>query len=572
MAHFETPNKFGITYIIVANCIPNMALEFPWWLRVAHAFNLLFMLLLIRSGIAIIGAHPRFYWSDDAIPGTEWLRTGDEERPTNIDKEKIGGEDEQRRPTTAETGAISEEATDGGLNTEATELPSPDENPSGRTSKRVSKEKEGVWTAEDESDPYSSWLALPGKDNLGLSRHWHYWGVTGWLLTGGLYVVLLFGTGQWDRLVPTSWSIFPQAFDALVTYAQLQIPAAAGYNALQQLAYFAVIFVLSPLMIVTGVLQAPAMRAHFPGWFSHIRQKARSVHFLGMLAFVVFIVGHVSLVVAHGLGEQMAKIMLGSADASHSLALALTAVWIGGVVAFLVVADRASLKWPMRTKKLLEIGLDSLLKRVFHHHTDIVDEESELQTPSEFARVNGKAPRNETYRAHVAEDFANWRLTVDGLVENELELSLNELQELPRQSQTTRHDCIQGWTYVAQWGGIPVNELIDRCNPSEEAEWVVFHTLDEKWEEPDVDGYYYEAIRMDKATEQGTLLADEMNHEDLPIAHGAPLRLRLRTQLGYKMAKWVTHIEFVEDFDDIGKGQGGWRDDVLNYFPNSADI
>src|SRR5699024_6598874 len=159
------------------------------------------------------------------------------------------------------------------------------------------------------------------------------------------------------------------------------------------------------------------------------------------------------------------------------------------------------------------------------------------QAPSEFARVNGKAPRNETYRAHVAENFENWQLTVGGLVENELEYSLADLQDLPRQSQTTRHDCIQGWTYVAQWAGVPVKEIIERCEPAEEAEWVVFHTLDEKWEEPDVDGYYYEAVAMDKATEQGTLLADEMNHEDLPIAHGAPLRLRIRSQLGYKMAK-----------------------------------
>lgn len=125
---------------------------------------------------SIIGAHPRFYWNDDAIPGTEWLRTGDQERPTNIDKERIGGEDEQRRPTATETETVSEEATDDGINTEVAELPSTGDDSSGRTSKRVSNEKEGVWTAEDEADPYSSWLALPGKDNLGLSRHWHYWG------------------------------------------------------------------------------------------------------------------------------------------------------------------------------------------------------------------------------------------------------------------------------------------------------------------------------------------------------------------------------------------------------------
>ncbi|WP_435077867.1 cytochrome b/b6 domain-containing protein [Halococcus sp. AFM35] len=467
-----------------------MALEFPWWLRLAHAFNLLFMLLLIRSGIGIVGAHPRFYWNDDAIPGTEWLRTGDEPRSTDIEKERIGEDSNEEQPTAAETGAEPEEVADGGVSTEITENSSTEDGSRGRTSRRQAKKKDGIWTAEDEADPYSSWLALPGEDNLGLSRHWHFWGAAGWLLTGVLYVAVLIGTGQWDRFVPTSWSIFPRALDAFVAYAQLQIPETTGYNALQQLAYFSVLFILSPLMIVTGFFQAPAMRAHFPNWFSHIRQRARSIHFLGMIAFVVFIVVHVSLVVAHGFGEQMAKILLGSAEASQPLALALTAVWIGGVVAILVIGDRASLKRPMKTKKLLEVGLDSLIKSVFHHHTDIVNEETEQQTPSEFARVNGKPPRNNKYRQHAAENFENWTLTVDGFVENELELSLEDLQNLPRQSQTTRHDCIQGWTYVAQWGGVPVKEIIARCNPAEEAEWVVFHTLDEKWESPDVEGYY----------------------------------------------------------------------------------
>jgi sulfoxide reductase catalytic subunit YedY len=209
-----------------------MALEFPWWLRLAHAFNLLFMLLLIRSGIGIVGAHPRFYWNDDAIPGTEWLRTGDEPRSTNIEKERIGDDAGEEQPTAAEP--EPEGMADGGVATEATES-STGEGSRGRMSHRQAKEKEGIWTAEDEADPYSSWLALPGKDNLGLSRHWHFWGAAGWLLTGVLYVAVLVGTGQWDRFVPTSWSIFPRALDAFVAYAQLQIPETTGYNALQQL-------------------------------------------------------------------------------------------------------------------------------------------------------------------------------------------------------------------------------------------------------------------------------------------------------------------------------------------------
>ena len=576
-----------------------MALEFPLWLRLAHVFNLLFTTLLIRSGLGIVGAHPRFYWNDDAIPGTEWLRAGDETRSTDVDLERIDADDTEERAgrdegVVADAEASGKGVTDGGLGTESAtpagatgnSAAGAETSVSAETSTGTVTESEAdtgdLWTAEDEAEPYSPWIALPGRDSLGLARHWHFWGAAGWLLTGLIYVVLLFGTGQWDRLVPTSWGIFPQAWDAFVTYLTLDIPGAAGYNALQKLSYFAMVFVLSPLMIVTGVLQAPAVRAHFPERFGHLRQRVRSVHFLGTIVFVAFILVHVGLVVAHGFAEEMAKVLLGSPEASEALALWLTAAWIGGVIPIHAVGNWASLNRPRVTKRILEVGVDPLLKALFHHHNEsveTVDAESDGAEPSAFARVNGKPPRNEEYREHAAENFANWTLAVDGLVENELELSIEELQELPRRSQTTRHDCIQGWTYFAQWGGVPIAEIVDRCEPAADVEWVVFHTLDEKWEyseegpqEPVENGYYYEAIAMDKATEPGTIIADEMNGEELPIAFGAPLRLRIRSQLGYKMAKWVTRIEFVEDVEHVGQGQGGWRDDVLDYFPSSADI
>jgi sulfoxide reductase catalytic subunit YedY len=151
-------------------------------------------------------------------------------------------------------------------------------------------------------------------------------------------------------------------------------------------------------------------------------------------------------------------------------------------------------------------------------------------------------------------------------------LSFDELRDFEKQSHTTRHDCIQGWGYYAQWGGVRIADLIERCQPTEDANYAVFWTLDEKWEDPEVDGYYYEVIDLEKATEPMTILAYEMNGEDLPIPHGGPLRLRGESILGYKMAKWVCAIEFVEDYDHIGKGQGGWRDDTLNYFPSGAGL
>jgi sulfoxide reductase catalytic subunit YedY len=297
-----------------------------------------------------------------------------------------------------------------------------------------------AWTAETEIVPLPSWLALPGRDNLGLGRHWHFWAATGWAVTGLLYVVLLVASDQWQRLVPTSWAIVPQAWDALVTYLHLEIPHTAGYNALQQLSYFAVIFILAPMQIVTGLAMSPALAARFPrlSRLTGGRQIARSVHFLGMVAFVVFIIGHVSLVVAHGFGKGMAKIVLGGANQPKDLATVLGLAGIGAVIVFHVAATRYSLRYPMKAKQLLEIGIDPLRKWLFHHWKP----QQEYDYTSDYARANGKPPRNDTYQRLLANNFTEYELTVSGLVENPLTLSLEDLRELPRQSQTTRHDCV----------------------------------------------------------------------------------------------------------------------------------
>lgn len=505
-------------------------LSYPWWLRITHWFNFFFIILLFRNGYELIMTHPRFYWNDDAEPGEEWVRVGDEPRSTEFDKEAIEGED--------------------------------------------------LWAAEDEIDPPSALISLPGRDAVGMGRHWHFWGAIGWTVCGVLYVGMLVVSGEYQRLVPTTWAIFPQAWDDLLTYAQFQVPHAEGYNALQQLTYFSVVFLLSPLMIVTGLLQAPAFRAHFPKWFAENRQLNRSLHFIGFIAFNVFLFGHIALVAVHGFWLEMGKIVLGSAAASTDLTMALTGLGVAIVLGFAGFATWISLKRPYLTQNALEVGVDPLIEKLFHHVSFY--EGDDVEEYSDFARVNGKPPRNDEYRAQYRNDFEDWTVTVDGLVENEFELTNEEIRAMDKQEHVTRHDCIQGWTYYAKWGGVPLSEIIERARPHEDAEWLVFWTLDEKWEysedgtfeEPDEDvpELYYEAIRMDKAEEPRSILAYEMNDDELPVAHGKPYRLRIESQMGYKMAKWVTRIEFVEDFEDLGKGKGGWRDDVLHYYPNSADV
>ncbi|MDB6058402.1 MAG: hypothetical protein JWO95_2246 [Verrucomicrobiales bacterium] len=487
------------------------SLGFPLWVRLTHAFNFLFLTLLIRSGIEIIGAHPKFYWSDDALPGSEWLRF---------------------------------------------------------TRKKMQKDR--PWTAEDEIEPLSPGIAMPGRNNLGLGRHWHFWAVNGWMITGLFYVVLVFTSPQWRRLVPTSWEIFPSAWQAILTYTHLKSPPEGNpFNAVQQLSYFGLIFILSPLQILTGIAMSPALAARFP-WFPNFfggRQAMRSLHFCGLILFLGFILIHVSLVVAHGFGREMAKIVLGDERAPHATAVAIGLSGIAAVVAFHVWGTWQSLREPFKMKKLLEVGVDPWRRLLFHHWRS----RQRHERISAYARVNGRVPRNELFQQLAAGRFKDWRLEVSGLVERPLNLFLDDLHQLPRQSQTTLHTCIQGWSYFAQWSGVSISTILDQCRPLPEARYLVLHTLDEKWEKPG-HGYYYEVIDLIIARDPQTILADEMNGEPLPVPYGAPLRLRTETQLGYKMAKWICRIELVKTFDQLGKGQGGWRDDVLNYYPSDAGI
>ncbi len=139
---------------------------------------------------------------------------------------------------------------------------------------------------------------------------------------------------------------------------------------------------------------------------------------------------------------------------------------------------------------------------------------------------------------------------------------------MPRQAQITKHDCIQGWSNVGEWAGVPLRHLLDRCQPLPAARYVVFHALDDKaLSEPELGGHgrFYETVDLALARDPQALLAYEMNGAPLTVPHGAPVRLRLETQLGFKMVKYLRAVEFVAEFRTIGEGQGGWREDVQHY-------
>jgi DMSO/TMAO reductase YedYZ molybdopterin-dependent catalytic subunit len=192
---------------------------------------------------------------------------------------------------------------------------------------------------------------------------------------------------------------------------------------------------------------------------------------------------------------------------------------------------------------------------------------------SPFHRVNGYPPADPGFRQLARDGFRDYRLEVSGMVERPRSLSLEDLRALPTTSQITQHNCIQGWTNIAEWGGIPLKALLESCRPTASARYVVFYAFDDKTVtgEDGRYGAFYGTIALALADRPQTILALEMNGKPLPIEHGAPVRLRVETQLGFKMVKWIRAIELVADYTRIGMGQGGWREDQ-QYYANAAGI
>ena len=181
---------------------------------------------------------------------------------------------------------------------------------------------------------------------------------------------------------------------------------------------------------------------------------------------------------------------------------------------------------------------------------------------SSYFRPNGStAPDDPDYQDALAANFADWRLEVGGLVENPLKLSLADLRALPSRTQITRHDCVEGWSCIAQWRGARLASALAAARPKPEARFIAFFCADTLEQTLDGDGRYYETIDLVDAAHPQTILAYEMNGAPLPVEHGAPLRLRVERQLGYKMAKYVMRVEAIDSFAALGRGRGGFWED-----------
>ena len=490
---------------------PPVNTGFPWWLRYQHFFNLVFMLFIMRSGLQILADHPRLTLDAGCGPDTEWLRLR-------------GPVPEDRR------GEVP-------LNT---------------------------WTAKDDSVGLPRWLGLPGiRHSIGLARWWHFSMDLLWVVNGIIFYVLLFSTDQWHRLIPVSWDIFPAAASVALQYLSLDFPPPSGwsqYNALQTLAYFTTVFVAAPLAFATGLLQAPAISAKLGSAYGVInRQVSRTVHFCVLCYFLFFIVTHVTMVVITGFGGNINHITRG-VDFDSAEGVWLFGVGITIIVLLWIAATPFTLRYPRVVQRVgrfligwIKAGMEQWNPTKQYTEKDI----------SAFFWPNGTLPDAEVYARLQSGGFRDFKLKVGGLVENPVELSLDELKKMPKQEQITQHYCIQGWSGIAKWGGVPMRDIMALVRPKPEVKYAVFFSF-AHGADPG-SGLFYDAHLIKSMYHEQTILAYEMNGSPLPELHGAPLRLRDELELGFKQVKWIQAIEFVESFKDLGSGQGGFNEDYEYY-------
>ncbi len=471
----------------------------PIWVGVQHLFNLLLLVFIIRSGLQILSDHPRLYWTRHSTPGRDWFRV---QQPVPEDL---------------------------------------------------------LWTAKQDSISLPGQVGLPGiRHSIGLARWWHLGADTLWLLNGIVFYVLLFSTGQWRRVVPTSWEVFPNALSVLIQYASLNWPAESGfaaYNSLQLVAYFITVFVAAPLALITGLGMSPALSTRFKRVSKVLSiQTARSLHFLVLVWFLLFIVLHVTFVATTGLLRNLNHIYIGT-DSRGWLGFVLFTVSMVVLVVGWVAATPFTLRHP-RTVQRVGYALIGPAQRLFEH-LDATPGEYTEDDISPYFWHNGVYPDSAEYLALQAGGFADYRLRINGLVEQPVELSIADLRALPAHEQITQHFCIQGWSGIAKWRGVSLQTVMDLVHPTPDAKWVVFYSLGDG---PD-GGVYYDAHPIEQMSHHLTMLALDMNDEPLSFGHGAPLRLRNEIQLGFKQVKWIKGVEFVAHFSEVGGGHGGYNPD-----------
>ena len=457
----------------------------PAWVRASHWLGALSFLALVLSGIAILLAHPRLYWGE----------TGAREGPSLLD------------------------------------LPLP------------------------------FVLDVPIR---GPGRYVHF--LAAWLgvVTGLVYVAAGLLARHFGRnLLPARGDLTPRAALGVVASHMRREPsteaALASYNVLQRLSYSSVVFLLLPATVWTGLAMSPAFVSVFPFVASALggQQSARTLHFVAACALVSFLLVHVLMVATSGFGARMRAMVGGRGAAAGSATSGLSrralvkaglgaAAGVGVFGAGVRLLDRCGLV-PANHRGIY--GLSETLtyagQRLLTKLPSMA-REFDRSRISTVIPVNGKAPQTEAYQRLRRGGFAEWRLAVDGMVARPASLSLAEIKAFPSRSQVTHQACEEGWSFIAEWTGVPLSRVLEHVGIRPEARFVFFFTFDDWWD----------SIDMEDALHPQTLLAYGMNGASIPLDHGAPLRLKVARQLGYKSLKFLSRITVTDRPDGVGDGLG----------------
>jgi len=229
---------------------------------------------------------------------------------------------------------------------------------------------------------------------------------------------------------------------------------------------------------------------------------------------------------------------------------------VGGA-AFLGGCDQLSQSPSFRDLLYRAEGLTQRAQRLVLSQRSLAREFTEADISKHFKANGSTSVADPQYQRAAADGFTDWKLTIDGLVERPTALTLAELRALPSRTQITRHDCVEGWSAIGKWKGAQMAPLLQSVGLKPEARYLVFHCTDKL----SMFTNYYESIDLIDAFHPQTILAYEMNDEPLTVPHGAPVRLRVERQIGYKQAKYIERIEAVASFDTIGDGRGGFWED-----------
>ena len=213
-------------------------------------------------------------------------------------------------------------------------------------------------------------------------------------------------------------------------------------------------------------------------------------------------------------------------------------------------------------RRVLYAGDDAhrILQRGITDRTALAREFAPDQMSPVFRSNGTRNPNTPDYNASAANRFADWRIAIDGLVARPLSLSMADLRAMPAREQITRHDCVEGWSAIGKWTGPRLKPLLALAGIKDSARYLVFHCADRFGSRP-----YYESIDLIDAFHPQTILAWRLNDQLLDVPHGAPVRLRVEKQLGYKHAKYINRIEAVASLERVGQGKGGFWEDVAGY-------